>query len=201
MAKVVFVGDEKPPDSQKTEADQIITHMKSEQNELIPLIKPVDPNAGKKKGNVEIWLLELESAMRLTVKETTYNAMEAYKKTERKQWIMEWAGQVILSIGGLYWTEGVETALRDRGLPGIKDYFEQLTHHLNDIVILVRGKLSKLRRKALGSLVVVDVHQKDVVQELVEKEVEDATDFLWMSQLRYYWEDKPDDYNRYGTDP
>eukprot|EP00947_MAST-08B_sp_MAST-8B-sp1_P004635 g4635.t1 len=201
IGKIVFAGEGKDKDAPHVEADDVLMEMASAEGEQVPLISAVDPNQGKKKGNVEIWLLELERAMRLTVKDIVGKAMAAYKKTERKQWVQEWAAQIILCVGGLYWTTEVESALKASGLEGLKAYFANLNDQLMDIVNLVRGKLPKLTRKALGALTVVDVHQKDVVEDMVKKEVTSVDDFEWMSQLRYYWQEKPDDYNRYGDDP
>jgi dynein heavy chain len=36
-------------------------------------------------------------------------------------------------------------------------------------------------------LIVIDVHAKDVVQNLVETNISDKNAFEWVSQLRYYW--------------
>lgn len=35
---------------------------------------------------------------------------------------------------------------------------------------------------------VIEVHAKDIVSELVAEGVEDETSFSWLAQLRYYWE-------------
>ena len=198
LAQIKFAGESKPAGAERTPADDVIMEIRSAEREEVPLVASVDPNQGNKKGAVEIWLLELEASMRLTIKDITQKSMEAYPTRERKQWVFEWPGQVILSIGGLYWTREVETALNTNGLEGIKEYFKLLTDQLMEIVALVRGKPDKMALKKLGALTVVDVHQKDVVETMIRKEVCSVHDFEWMSQLRYYWEEKPDDYNRYG---
>jgi dynein heavy chain len=62
------------------------------------------------------------------------------------------------------------------------------TADLLEVVAAVRSSVTKLQRCTLSALIVVDVHNRDVVQELASGAVRDESDFEWTSQLRYYLE-------------
>ena len=86
-----------------------------------------------------------------------------------------------------YWTKRTTENLF-KGLPAIKAYWEELNQYLTDIVEMVRGKISKLVRKTVSPLVVLDKHSLDVVKfKLIANNVEDPNDFEWLSQFRYEW--------------
>lgn len=66
---------------------------------------------------------------------------------------------------------------------------------INKMVAIVRKDLNILQRTLMGALIVLDVHARDVVTELVQKNVKSLNDFEFSKQLRYYWDAGIDDCN------
>lgn len=56
------------------------------------------------------------------------------------------------------------------------------------MVAIVRKDLNILQRTLMGALIVLDVHARDVVTELIQKAVKSLNDFEFSKQLRYYWD-------------
>lgn len=46
----------------------------------------------------------------------------------------------------------------------------------------------------MGALITIDVHAREVVDNMVRVRVDNVTDFDWTCRLRYYWEAKDDDH-------
>jgi dynein heavy chain len=173
----------------KFESDLKISQIISAEGEAVKLDKTVDPESAANKGNVEKWLLEIESIQWESVRTLTVASLAEYPTIPRKRWILNWPAQVILGVSCVYWTTEVTIALKEGGGKALQDCNNQLDKQLKDMVALVRGKLSKLERKTLGALTTIDVHNRDVVSKMVELGTHEVSDFEWMSQLRYYWED------------
>jgi len=67
-----------------------------------------------------------------------------------------------------YWTINAEKALNEEGAEGVKKYSVRCTELLNQIVNLVRSNISALDRCTIEALIVLDVHNRDVVVSLAE---------------------------------
>ena len=164
-----------------------VTAMLSEEGEKVTFVNSFNP--AKAGGAVEKWLIQCEAAQRETVAAMCRDASKAYATSKRTDWMVEWPGQVVLCIGSLYWTSQTEAAIREGTM---KAHAETVSAQLMEIVEKVRGKLTKLQRKTLSALVVLEVHARDVVAELAEKGVPSVEDFDWASQLRYTWDTMDD---------
>uniref|UniRef100_A0A8C3KWS1 Dynein axonemal heavy chain 12 n=1 Tax=Calidris pygmaea TaxID=425635 RepID=A0A8C3KWS1_9CHAR len=162
-----------------------IKAMYSSEGEHVELISTI--STSEARGAVEKWLIQVEENMLKSIRDVIARSRMAYLETERKRWVLEWPGQVVLCVSQMFWTSEVHEVLCN-GPEGLKDYYDKLQLQLNDIVELVRGKLSKQTRTTLGALVTIDVHARDVIVEMIESGVQSETDFQWLAQLRYYWE-------------
>uniref|UniRef100_A0A663MA95 Dynein axonemal heavy chain 12 n=1 Tax=Athene cunicularia TaxID=194338 RepID=A0A663MA95_ATHCN len=162
-----------------------IKAMYSSEGECVELISTI--STSEARGAVEKWLIQVEDIMLKSIHDVIARSRMAYLETERKRWVLEWPGQVVLCVSQMFWTSEVHEVLCS-GPEGLKDYCDTLQLRLNDIVELVRGKLSKQTRTTLGALVTIDVHARDILMEMIENGVQSETDFQWLAQLRYYWE-------------
>jgi dynein heavy chain len=171
--------------------DLKIDHAISTEGERMKLVTMVDPESRVNKGNVEMWLLELEKFAWDSVMDFTAQCVADYVVTKRTQWLQNWPAQCIISISQVYWTEEVTAILQvgSSGCKGLAEFMKVGNAQLADIVALVRGPLGKLERKTIGALVVMDLHARDTLQMMVDGHTDFEHDFNWMSQLRYYWEE------------
>jgi dynein heavy chain len=53
--------------------------------------------------------------------------------------------------------------------------------------------MTALDRKKVNTLLIVDVHARDIIDRFVRDSILDEREFEWESQLRFYWNRDADD--------
>lgn len=80
------------------------------------------------------------------------------------------------------WTAGSEGAIQDMVASpfALEDWLKTNVDQIEVLTELVRGQLSDLKRRAIVSLITVDVHARDIIEELCADKIQTTNDFKWM---------------------
>ena len=162
-----------------------ITSMVSSQGETAHLTAVVRPSDAH--GAVERWLKEFEGRMKDSVKDYARRALTAYTEEQRLEWMTSWPAQTAIVCSAIQWTANVTRAIQHGGKAALHGVLQKANTELLRLVERVRAPLRPLDRLTLSSLVVLDVHARDVVAGLIASGVSDVRHFSWQAQLRYYW--------------
>ena len=87
----------------------------------------------------------------------------------------------MLAVNAIMWTKLCERGILQHEEYDLKKLSVQLEKEKLDIVKLIRGKLTKTKRKIISALITLDVHGEDVVQELLKHNVDTTEAFDWIS--------------------
>ncbi|CAH0561300.1 unnamed protein product [Brassicogethes aeneus] len=132
-------------------------------------------------GSVEKWLVQVEDQMVISVRDQLIRSYKNYLQLPRTKWMIKWPGQIVLAVSQMHWTLNVHKALNQEDGYNIAQMSEDQRVSLTDIVDLIRDPtLTSLSRITIKALIVIDVHAKDVVSELNDKNVKSDLEFKWL---------------------
>jgi dynein heavy chain len=166
--------------------NKIVEEMTSSEKESFSLITPANVD-----GAVESWMTGCEDEMHVSLRDITKEGVFLYAQYDRCEWLSKVLGMVGLVGSQIWWTWEVEDTFRQVASGdkyAMKSLEAKLTGQLNDLVAMVRDKLDKITRKKVNTLLIIDVHARDIVDGFVRESVLNAKEFAWESQLRFYWD-------------
>lgn len=163
-----------------------ITHLLSMEGEKVELI---NKNV-KARGAVESWLDMLEREMFVTLRKHAQACLEDYEaRGDRASWMFQHAVQLVLIMEQLLWTRGVEEALDNvESEELMRELKDSSYRSLQELAGMTAQTLSKVQRILLSTLITIDVHGRDLIDEMFESKVVESKEFGWTKQLRAYWE-------------
>lgn len=174
------------------EASRVVLGMQSPEGEEFSFQSPVVA-----ENVVEKWLNDVDKEMKDSLKQRTKAAVFHYPRSDRVEWVKERLGMVGLGGSQIWWTWEVEDAFRrvkQGDKTAVKDLSRKLTSQLNDLVDSIRTKLTSQERKKITTMIILDVHARDIVDNLVRDSILDEREFEWESQLRFYWDKAVDNF-------
>ncbi|XP_041455872.1 dynein heavy chain 10, axonemal-like [Lytechinus variegatus] len=151
------------------------------------------------EGRVEDWMTCVLEEMRRTNRLITKEAIFTYCESKsRVEWMFLYQGMVVLATNQVWWTWEVEDVfqkVRQGDKVAMKTYAKRMHQQIDDLVVQVRSPLSKNERKKFNTVLIIDVHARDIIDGFVRDSILDAKEFEWESQLRFYWDREPDELN------
>jgi len=149
------------------------------------------------EGRVEDWMTDVLAEMRRTNKLITKEAIFRYMESgSRTDWITGVQGMVALAGSQVWWTwevEDVFSRVAQGDKKAMKTYSKKLHGQIDEMVFKVRADLTPNERRKLNTMLIVDVHARDIVDRFVRDSIMDAREFEWESQLRFYFDKVADD--------
>ncbi|CAJ1396873.1 unnamed protein product [Effrenium voratum] len=156
---------------------------------------PADPGIFVLEGPVEQYLAGLESHVRLALREILEQARTSAESWElgdrpRETWLDDYCAQLSLLATQVIWTEETTRAFEDMEAgseTAMKDYKRVNDDRIEKLIRRVQRESDKELRTKVITIITIDVHSRDVIESFVLQKVNEANDFRWGSQLRFYW--------------
>ncbi|XP_078399007.1 dynein axonemal heavy chain 6-like, partial [Cetorhinus maximus] len=161
----------------------IVVMIKSAENENLPL-----PRNIRIRGPIEQWLGNVETAMFESVKKHLQMGITTWKSTQFKEWVLNHPGQVVLTVSQIMFSWDCEKCFNgSRPRSQLQDVRMVLMSRLGALAELMSTPLRAFQETVLETLLTINVHCRDVLTDLITKNIFKADDFEWTRQLRYKW--------------
>ncbi|KAI1893942.1 hypothetical protein AGOR_G00128840 [Albula goreensis] len=164
------------------EGFQNITAMKSLEGEVVPLRNMIHIS-----NDVEVWLSDLSTEMKETLKQLLCECVAAGKRGEVDP--TRFPSQILCLAEQIQFTEDVESAIRHQSLQQLEvELMAKLDHYtsVDTSSEETAGADSSVLQLKLKALILDVIHNIEVVKQLSEAQTHSTEAWAWKKQLRFY---------------
>uniref|UniRef100_A0A8C9QJ13 Dynein axonemal heavy chain 10 n=1 Tax=Spermophilus dauricus TaxID=99837 RepID=A0A8C9QJ13_SPEDA len=171
--------------------EKLVSAMISAEGEVMEFRKII-----RAEGRVEDWMTAVLNEMRRTNRLITKEAIFRYcEDRSRVDWMLLYQGMVVLAASQVWWTWEVEDVfhkVQAGEKQAMKNYGKKMHRQIDELVTRITKSLSKNDHKKYNTVLIIDVHARDIVDSFIRGSILEAREFEWESQLRFYWDREPD---------
>jgi len=176
-----------------TDEDGIIKGFSSKEGEEVLLRKDISL---VKTPRINEWLGALETNMKTTLAELTFEAFQEYEQLMVSDtmdpeafnaYVTKYPAQVVVLGTQIAWSHAVEQSLADGGST-LTHLYEKQVGTLKLLATSVLGDLESTQRRKCEHLITEFVHQRDTIFKLQKAGASSPTHYMWLLSMRYMYE-------------
>jgi len=136
-------------------------------------------------GAVDDWLDDLIEMTHTAMRYSMRQALRAQFRQQRENWVLNWPIQAVHLANSINFTsKNVMTALQSGRPTQLKHLHRRILLQIENITKMMRTRLPLLYRLALTSVLVSDVHSRDVVRKILDEHPFGRAEAEWQSQMK-----------------
>ncbi|QPG94731.1 Dynein heavy chain cytoplasmic [Epichloe festucae Fl1] len=172
--------------------ETVISGFTSKEGEVVTLKKEISL---AKTPRINDWLALLEGGMKSTLAELLAEAVDLYTPIFESEaidsgslnhFMQSFPSQIVVLATQVAWTTAVDKSLTEGGQT-LQSLFDREVQVLRVLAETVLGDLEVTQRKKCEQMITECVHQRDVIEKLINNNADSTDYYLWQLQMRYVY--------------